>query len=84
MTVTAPDADTSAANLAALRADWAADDARIAAALDDMRARTAQALAAPGLPAPTAALARVVDDLLVLLRAEIVTATEDTDTGARS
>lgn len=77
----AVDTSTASANLAAMRADWAAADARITDALDDMRARTAGVLAAPGLPSPTADLARVVTDLLVLLRAEIVTAAEDVAPG---
>lgn len=63
---------TAEASAEELRAKLAADDARIAAALDAVTARTAHVLDTPGLPAPVAQLATALADLVVLLRAEIV------------
>lgn len=55
----------------AMRDQWAADDARILATLDDLDTRAAHVLTAPGLPAPVVELGNVVRGLVDLLRREM-------------
>lgn len=54
-----------------MRTEWAEQDARLAAAIDRLTARTTDVLDTPGLSAPVVELTNIVRDLLNLVRTQM-------------